>query len=127
MRRIEKGWGHELVWASGPGYTGKVLHFDRAGGKMSLHHHAKKHETWLCIHGSFTVVLVDPLTAVREELALCAEEHGTLEIRPGIDHQLIAQEADSAIVEVSTPDDPLDNFRVEPGDSQTGERYVPGK
>ncbi len=118
MRRIEKGWGHELIWATGPSYTGKVLHFDKAGNKMSLHHHAKKHETWLCVRGRFTVILVDPLTAAREELSMCVEENAVLEIRPGIDHQLIADEAESMIVEVSTPDDPLDNFRVEPGDSQ---------
>ena len=36
--RVEKPWGHELIWAKAEGYAGKVL-FVRAGQALSLQFH----------------------------------------------------------------------------------------
>lgn len=116
MKRIEKGWGHERVWADGQGYTGKVLHFARAGGRCSLHFHIAKDETWLVTRGRFRVVYVRTHDGAREAQVL--EEGAVWRNPPGLPHQLIALTDGAELVEVSTPDDPADNFRVQPGDSQ---------
>ena len=44
MKRVEKPWGHEMIWAVTDRYVGKVLHI-KAGQKLSLQYHQKKDET----------------------------------------------------------------------------------
>ncbi|HVY36975.1 MAG TPA: cupin, partial [Polyangia bacterium] len=44
MKRVEKPWGHEMIWAVTDRYVGKVLHI-KAGHKLSLQYHNKKDET----------------------------------------------------------------------------------
>lgn len=119
---VKKGWGHEVHIHNADGYCGKVLHFDRAGSRMSLHYHLKKTETWL-FRGRFNAILVNKLTAGREEVVM---EHGSvLHIPAGKAHQLIALEDHAEVFEVSTPDDPEDSYRIEPGDSQTVKEEKP--
>jgi len=43
---VKKGWGKEIIFASTPEYCGKLLVFDKAGAKCSMHFHLDKHETW---------------------------------------------------------------------------------
>lgn len=116
IRRIDKGWGHELIWAEGPGYCGKILHFARAGSRCSLHFHRTKHETWLVTRGGFDLVSLATETAERRQRTLGEGDVWTNP--PGLPHQLVALVDGAEVVEVSSPDDPADNFRVEPGDSQ---------
>lgn len=116
VRRVEKGWGHELIWANGPGYTGKILHFDRPGAHCSLHYHLKKDETWLVLHGSFEVTYVRTHDGTREARVL--KEGAVWHNPPGLPHQLIALTDGAEVAEVSSPDDPDDNYRIQPGDSQ---------
>jgi mannose-6-phosphate isomerase len=42
--RIEKPWGHELIWARTERYVGKILHINK-GHALSLQYHLKKDET----------------------------------------------------------------------------------
>src|SRR6476469_2784593 len=44
MKRVEKPWGHEMIWAVTDRYVGKVLHI-KAGHKLSLQYHRQKDET----------------------------------------------------------------------------------
>ena len=44
MKRVEKPWGHEMIWAVTDRYVGKVLHI-KAGHKLSLQYHGQKDET----------------------------------------------------------------------------------
>ncbi len=121
MKLVEKGWGRELVWAGhegpdGQGYTAKVLQFERAGNRFSLHFHLQKHETWLVVKGRFKLIWLETDGAVRHEATLC---EGEVWVNPpGLPHQLVALEDGSEVIEVSTPDDPEDNRRIEAGDSQ---------
>ena len=46
MRRVDKPWGHELVWAETARYVGKILHI-RAGHRLSRQYHRVKDETLL--------------------------------------------------------------------------------
>src|SRR5256714_12410246 len=45
-RKVEKPWGHELIWAEAKEYVGKVL-FLKAGESLSLQFHRVKDESWL--------------------------------------------------------------------------------
>ena len=49
-RKVEKPWGHELIWAETERYVGKVL-FVKAGESLSLQFHRIKDESWLVQSG----------------------------------------------------------------------------
>ena len=55
-RRIEKPWGHELVWAHSEHYVGKVLVIE-AGKRLSLQHHEVKDEWIHVLDGRLTLTL----------------------------------------------------------------------
>src|SRR5215467_5235076 len=50
MRRVDKPWGYELVWAETERYVGKILHI-QVGHKLSRQYHTKKDETFLVLDG----------------------------------------------------------------------------
>jgi hypothetical protein len=65
--------------------------------------------------GKFIVIVIDTKTAERSEHPLNVGD--TWHNPPMLPHQLVCIEAGS-IIEVSTPDSVVDNYRVEAGDSQ---------
>ena len=70
VRRVEKPWGHELIWALTDSYCGKVL-FVKAGQSLSLQFHREKDESWLVQAGRAKLELGDVGESVlREEVAL---------------------------------------------------------
>jgi quercetin dioxygenase-like cupin family protein len=113
---VKKGWGHELIWATNEKYTGKLLVFDQAGSKFSMHFHTNKDETWYVNQGSFLLRWIDTTSAVMNEQVLRTGD--TWRNLPNVPHQLEALEAGSTVTEVSTADSVEDNFRIFPGDSQ---------
>ena len=50
MRKVEKPWGHELIWAHTDKYVGKILHV-KAGHSLSRQYHKVKEETLLVQFG----------------------------------------------------------------------------
>ena len=115
--KVEKGWGHELIFESNDLYCGKLLCFHKSGNKFSMHFHMKKDETWHVLSGSFIVRWIETADASINEQVL--EKSDTWRNTPGMPHQLEAIEDNSTIVEVSTPDSVEDNYRIARGDSQT--------
>lgn len=113
---VKKGWGHELIWSTNDKYAGKLLVFERAGSKFSMHFHKEKDETWYVSQGSFLLRWIDTATATINEQIL--KQGDTWRNPPHLPHQLEALEAGSTVIEVSTPDSVEDNFRIFPGDSQ---------
>lgn len=113
---VTKGWGREIIFASTPNYCGKLMEFYRVGAKSSMHFHVKKHETWYVQKGKFRVNWINHCDATHGSHILIEGSTWTNEI--GEPHQLEALEDNSVIFEVSTYDDPNDNYRVMPGDSQ---------
>jgi mannose-6-phosphate isomerase-like protein (cupin superfamily) len=111
---VEKGWGHELIWATNDKYCGKLLKFNK-GSKFSMHFHSEKDETWYILNGKFIVRYIDTKTASTLEKELTPGEtwHNT----PLLPHQIECIE-EGTIIEVSTPDSVEDNYRVMKGDSQ---------
>ena len=100
VRRVDKPWGYELIWALTGDYAGKVL-FVRAGHSLSLQFHREKDESWLVHAGRAELELGEAGTK-----ALSVEVVGpgaAFHISPGTVHRLTALE-DTTILEVSTPE-----------------------
>ncbi len=98
-RKIEKPWGHEVIWALTDDYCGKFL-FLRAGQAMSLQFHREKDEAWFVQSGRARLELGavgDPL--LDEEVVGPGD---AFRFVPGTVHRVTALE-DTTIVEVSTP------------------------
>ena len=112
---VEKGWGHELIWASNDKYCGKLLKFN-TGTKFSMHFHAHKDESWYVLNGKFEVKYIQTKDASMHNVIL--NEGDIWRNEPLEPHQVICIE-EGTIIEVSTPDSVEDNYRVAPGDSQT--------
>ena len=102
--RVEKPWGHELLWASTDRYVGKILHL-RKGESLSLQYHEVKEETIRLLSGR----LLFESRPLEEKGELRRQEltaGDTVHIRPRTIHRMTGLE-DCDILEVSTPE--LDN------------------
>lgn len=98
-RRVDKPWGHELIWAETEAYVGKVL-FVEAGRSLSLQYHRVKDESWMVDDGRGRLEL-----GSREDGALTKitiEAGDCFRYRPGTLHRVTAV-TDLRIIEVSTP------------------------
>ena len=113
---VKKGWGYEIIWATNEKYCGKIMVFEKAGNKFSLHFHREKDETWFVNSGKFLLRWIDTETATLYTKELT--EGMTWHNPPLQPHQLEALEDNSSITEVSTADSVEDNYRIAPGDSQ---------
>ena len=58
VRRVEKPWGHELIWAHTERYAGKVIVIE-AGRRLSLQYHERKLESILVVSGRLRLHLED--------------------------------------------------------------------
>jgi quercetin dioxygenase-like cupin family protein len=112
---VEKGWGHELIWATNDLYCGKLLNFKK-GARFSMHFHAEKDETWYVLTGKFVVNWIDTTNASNHTQEL--HPGCTWRNQPLLPHQLSCVEQ-GTIIEISTPDSVEDNYRIAKGDSQT--------
>jgi mannose-6-phosphate isomerase len=97
VTRVDKPWGHELIWAKTDRYVGKILHI-KAGEALSLQYHRVKDETIMVLTGK-----------LRFEHFAEGEQPQTTElgprepfhVTPGMRHRMIAVE-DTDVLEVST-------------------------
>jgi len=99
IRRIEKPWGHELIWALTDVYCGKVL-FVRGGHSLSLQFHRVKDESWLIQSGRVKLELGRAGDGMLAEEVVAAG--AAFHYEPGTLHRVTALE-DTTILEVSTP------------------------
>lgn len=99
VRKVEKPWGHELIWAVTGLYVGKVL-FVKAGHALSLQFHREKEESWLVQSGRAKLELGEVgQTLLNEEIITAG---AAFHYVPGTVHRVTAIE-DTTILEVSTP------------------------
>ena len=99
VRRVEKPWGYELIWALTEQYCGKVL-FVKAGASLSLQFHREKDESWLVQSGKAKLELGEVGQKVLTEEVIGGG--AAFRYRPGTVHRVTAIE-DTTILEVSTP------------------------
>ena len=98
MRRVEKPWGYELIWAETARYVGKLLHI-RAGERLSRQYHRVKEET-LFLQSGEMILEIGPSEAVETRRMAKGD---VFHVTPGTIHRMIAvSEVD--IMEVSTPE-----------------------
>jgi len=111
---VEKGWGHELIWATNDKYCGKLLKFNK-GAKFSMHFHREKDETWYVLDGTFDLLTVNTEDASVQKTRL--NQGDVWHNPPLLPHQVICV-SEGTLIEVSTPDSVEDNYRIAKGDSQ---------
>ncbi len=99
VRKVEKPWGYELIWALTDVYCGKIL-FVTAGSSLSLQFHKEKDESWLVQSGRARLELGEVGARVLHEEVIAAG--AAFRYRPGTVHRVTAIE-DTTILEVSTP------------------------
>lgn len=109
-----KGWGEEVWIINNDTYCGKLLKFNK-GATFSDHYHIVKDETWYVLEGKLELRYYDLANADRITTALSVGD--VVHIPPSTPHQLVALEP-SVIIEVSTPHDEADSYRIGKGDSQ---------
>jgi mannose-6-phosphate isomerase-like protein (cupin superfamily) len=98
-RRVEKPWGHELIWAHTERYVGKLLVIE-AGKRLSLQKHLKKDESIFVVKGKLRLVLEDEAGKL-QNIDLGPGEHRR--IPTGRVHRFVALER-VEVMEVSTPE-----------------------
>ena len=98
-RRVDKPWGHELIWAHTDRYVGKLLVIE-TGKRLSLQHHDVKDEWIHVLEGRLELTLEDDLGDVQ------VRELGPGEgarVPTGRRHRYEAVER-ATLIEVSTPE-----------------------
>jgi mannose-6-phosphate isomerase-like protein (cupin superfamily) len=98
VRRVDKPWGHELIWADTELYVGKILHIE-AGEALSLQYHRLKDETMFVLAGRIRVQ-AGPAAEDLEDMELGPGE--AIRLTPGTVHRVVAL-VDSDVLEASTP------------------------
>lgn len=98
-RRVEKPWGHELIWAEGTRYAGKLLHIER-GCQLSFQYHRCKEETIYLLSGALALEVA---TGDEERQQIQLAPGDSYHIPPGLRHRMTAVE-DCVVLEVSTPE-----------------------
>lgn len=96
-RRVEKPWGHELIWADTDLYVGKILHV-KAGEALSVQMHERKDETLHLLSGKL-ILRVGPSPDALESVEF--REGDSFRIRPGTVHMMEAV-TDADVLEAST-------------------------
>jgi mannose-6-phosphate isomerase len=100
VERIEKPWGHELLWALTDRYCGKLI-FVRAGQALSLQFHKVKDEAWYIESGRAQLEVAGAGERITESEIV--GPGAAFHFRPGTVHRVTALE-DTTIFEVSTPE-----------------------
>ena len=106
-RRVDKPWGHELIWAHTDRYVGKILVLE-TGKRLSLQHHEVKDEWIHVLDGRLRLYLENDAGAV-EVRELGPGEGAHVPTRRI--HRYEAIET-CRLIEVSTPE-LLDVVRIE--------------
>jgi len=104
IKEVTKLWGREWWHHNSGGYCMKTLQL-RVGAQSSLHYHALKRETFLCIKGIVDLEIGDA------RMLLHPQQSVTLE--PGVAHRFRAVTAKATVIEASTEHDDADVYRIE--------------
>lgn len=99
MRRVEKPWGHELIFAETDRYVGKVLAI-APGQALSLQYHQRKDETFFVARGSIVLDVEENGGLVRRTLGA----GDAYRVAPPTRHRMTAGAEGCELFEVSTPE-----------------------
>ena len=96
--RVEKPWGHELIWARTDRYAGKILHV-KAGHVLSCQYHNVKDETMHVLRGEL-ILRLGQGEGLTERRLMAGE---SVHIPAPTIHQIEAV-VDTDVLEASTPE-----------------------
>jgi mannose-6-phosphate isomerase-like protein (cupin superfamily) len=100
VKRVDKPWGYEIIWALTDRYCGKVLHIN-AGQALSVQYHVRKDETVYLLAGEMKYwVKLDGEEELRDMRLRVGD---AFRITPGTVHYMEAV-TDCDVLEASTPD-----------------------
>src|SRR3989338_5781361 len=97
MKRVEKPWGYELIWAVTEKYVGKILHIN-AGEALSYQYHEKKEESIYLAEGVMDFEYDDGSGRKIKRM----QKGDSFHVKTGLKHRMIAID-DCHVFEVSTP------------------------
>jgi mannose-6-phosphate isomerase-like protein (cupin superfamily) len=98
--RVEKPWGHELIWARTDRYVGKILHIE-PGHLLSLQYHEQKDETIYVLRGEIIFRVRDLDGDRLREIRM--REGDAYHVTPRTVHQMEAV-TPADLLEASTPE-----------------------
>ena len=98
-RRVDKPWGHEIIWAHTDRYVGKLLVLE-TGKRLSFQYHEAKDE-WIHVLEGRLLLTLENDAGVVEDRELGAGEGARVPI--GRRHRYTAIER-ATLIEVSTPE-----------------------
>lgn len=101
MKRVDKPWGHEIIWANSDRIAGKVLNIKK-GHRLSLQYHQKKEEAIYVMQGKLFLTTVDSKSG--DQIETCLSPGDSHHVYPGDVHRFEARDEDVVLVEVSTPE-----------------------
>ena len=94
MKRIDKPWGFEVIWAETQSYVGKLLHIN-AGHRLSKQYHVEKEETLYVLKG----ILYNYDEGDRIQKVFPGN---AFHVYPGQVHRFGAMDGNVEVIEVST-------------------------
>jgi len=96
--KVDKPWGHEVIWAKTDRYVGKILEIN-PGERLSLQYHEEKEETIYVLEGMLKVWETED---DNEFTLYCTGS--TFHVKPNQIHRFGADGETVRLIEVSTPE-----------------------
>jgi len=96
--RVDKPWGHEIIWARAERYVGKILHIE-PGHVLSLQYHNQKDESIYVLTGEIILRIQQGETLIERRVRAGEAFH----IPPKLIHQIEAVTV-TDLLEASTPE-----------------------
>ena len=120
IKKVDKGWGHELWIANSNNYCGKLLFFNE-GKRCSIHYHRIKDETFYLQSGKLVLNIWNVDDGLHVEKTMELLPGSSYHLPPGTIHQMVALE-DSELFEFSTEHVDSDSYRIAKGDGYYGQK-----
>lgn len=102
---------NEYVWADNEKYFGKILELD-VGYESSMQFHAEQDKTWYVLFGSIELIYIDTDDAKVYNQTLTQNE--SWRAKPLQPYRFVSLEK-AVLIEVGTPNNPADIFKIAPG------------
>ena len=97
-KKVDKPWGHEVIWAKTDKYVGKMLVIE-PNQRLSLQYHEKKEETIFVLEGHLQVWETDD-----DNQYMVYGTGSTFHVTPNQVHRFGAGSEKVKLIEVSTPE-----------------------
>jgi mannose-6-phosphate isomerase len=98
IKKIDKPWGYEIIWAQTDRYLGKFLHI-KPQERLSLQYHKTKMETIYVMAGTLELQVGQDNPKITE-----CHPGSVVHLNPGEIHRFSAKDSPVMLCEVSSPE-----------------------